>query len=192
MSQLELLVRAGRLAEEGRPFALVTVVRVEPPASARQGDRALVLPDGSLVGWVGGACSEPIVVREALRALADGETRFVRIGPPGTAEQEGVVCAVSECASEGTVEVLVEPQRPAPLLAVVGESPAARTLARLAAEVGWRAETASGSAGLVTLCHKQRVDAVVDALAHAGVRNLEMPVTSDRVWNALREVGLAL
>ena len=35
------------------------------------------------------------------------------------------------------------------------------------------------------------VNAVVDALAHAGVRNLEMPVTSDKVWAALQEVGLA-
>jgi carbon-monoxide dehydrogenase large subunit len=35
------------------------------------------------------------------------------------------------------------------------------------------------------------VNAVVDALAHAGVRNLEMPVTPDRVWKALAEVGLA-
>ena len=35
------------------------------------------------------------------------------------------------------------------------------------------------------------VNAIVDALAHAGVRNLEMPVTSDKVWKALAEVGLA-
>jgi carbon-monoxide dehydrogenase large subunit len=35
------------------------------------------------------------------------------------------------------------------------------------------------------------VNAVVDALAHAGVRNLEMPVTPDKVWKALNEVGLA-
>ena len=35
------------------------------------------------------------------------------------------------------------------------------------------------------------VNAVVDALAHVGVRNLEMPVTSDKVWEALHEVGLA-
>jgi carbon-monoxide dehydrogenase large subunit len=35
------------------------------------------------------------------------------------------------------------------------------------------------------------VNAVVDALAHAGVRNLEMPVTSDKVWVAMNEVGLA-
>ncbi len=42
------------------------------------------------------------------------------------------------CASEGVVEVLIEPVLPAPLLAIVGESPAARTLAALARTVGWR------------------------------------------------------
>jgi carbon-monoxide dehydrogenase large subunit len=35
------------------------------------------------------------------------------------------------------------------------------------------------------------VNAVIDALAHAGVRNIEMPLTSDKVWRALAEVGLA-
>jgi carbon-monoxide dehydrogenase large subunit len=35
------------------------------------------------------------------------------------------------------------------------------------------------------------VNAVVDALAHAGVRELGMPVTSDKVWEALNRVGLA-
>jgi carbon-monoxide dehydrogenase large subunit len=35
------------------------------------------------------------------------------------------------------------------------------------------------------------VNAVVDALAHAGVRNFEMPVTSDKVWAALQEANLA-
>jgi carbon-monoxide dehydrogenase large subunit len=35
------------------------------------------------------------------------------------------------------------------------------------------------------------VNAVVDALAHTGVRNLEMPVTSDKVWEALKEAELA-
>ena len=83
VSREGILIRAGRLAEEGKPYVLATVVRVERPASTRPGDRALVTPDGGLEGWVGGACSEPIVIREALRALADGEPRLVRIGPPG-------------------------------------------------------------------------------------------------------------
>jgi carbon-monoxide dehydrogenase large subunit len=34
------------------------------------------------------------------------------------------------------------------------------------------------------------VNAVVDALAHLGIRNVEMPVTSDKVWAALRSAGV--
>jgi xanthine dehydrogenase accessory factor len=135
----DVLIRAGRLAAEGEPHVLATVVNVERPASTRRGDRALVTPAGELFGWVGGACSEPIVIREALRALADGETRLLRIGPRGTTAEEGdVVVAESMCASEGTVEVLVEPHVPRPLLAVVGDGPAARTLRELAGTIGWR------------------------------------------------------
>jgi xanthine dehydrogenase accessory factor len=120
----DVIVEAGRLAAEGKPYALATVVNVVRPASARRGDRALVTPDGRVTGWIGGACSEPAVVREALRALADREPRVARM--------EG------ECASEGIVEVLIEPVLPAPLLAIVGDSPAARTLGALARTVGWR------------------------------------------------------
>jgi xanthine dehydrogenase accessory factor len=121
---VNVLAEAGRLAAEGRPFALATVVNVERPASARRGDHAIVTPDGALAGWVGGACTEPTVIREALAALADGEARVVRV-------QGG-------CASEGTIEVLVEAQLPAPLVAVIGDSPAARMLGQLAETVGWR------------------------------------------------------
>jgi xanthine dehydrogenase accessory factor len=126
---LNVLVRAGELAAAGEPFVLATVLAVERPASARVGDKAVITADGTLQGWIGGACSEPHVVREALRALAGGEPRTLRIGP-----------AESGCASEGTVEVLVEPQLPAPLLAIVGEAPAARTLTQLARAIGWRVE----------------------------------------------------
>jgi xanthine dehydrogenase accessory factor len=124
MNAAEVLIEAGRLAAEGRPYVLATVVSVVRPASTRRGDRALVTPDGRVMGWIGGACSEPTVVREALRALADGESRVARM--------EG------GCSSEGVVEVLIEPVLPSPLLAIVGESPAARTLAELARVVGWR------------------------------------------------------
>ena len=124
MNPVDVIVEAGRLAAVGKPYALVTVVNVVRPASARRGDRALVTPDGRVTGWIGGACSEPTVVREALRALADREPRMARM--------EG------GCASEGVVEVLIEPVVPTPLLAIVGESPAARTLGALARTVGWR------------------------------------------------------
>jgi len=152
-SPAEVLSRAARMADQGEPHVLATVVNVVRPASTRRGEHALVTPAGELDGWVGGACSNHVVVREALLALADGESRLVRICPPGAAGDvpDGMVVAESSCASEGTVDVLIEPFLPAPLLAVVGDGPAARTLASLVRTIGWRVseDLADGSDAVV-------------------------------------------
>jgi len=138
-SPAEVLAHAARLVERGEPHALATVVNVVRPASTRRGERAVVTGDGRLEGWVGGACSDHIVAREARAAIADGEARLLRICPPGSGgAPEGMVIAESSCASEGVVDVLIEPFVPAPLLAVIGDGPAARTLASLARTIGWR------------------------------------------------------
>ncbi len=119
---------------------VATVVRVDPPVSARVGDKAVVTADGRLSGWVGGACSEPIVVREALAALAEGRPRLVRITPAAleaaALPPPGVVDAVSTCPSGGGLEVFVEPVGVAPRMLIAGSSPVARTLAALAEALG--------------------------------------------------------
>src|SRR5262249_54091151 len=150
--------------------------------------------DGSVTGWVGGACSEPIVVREAMRALADGEPRLVRIGPPGTSGGDDVVVAESACASEGTVEVLVEPQLPRPALAVVGDSPAARTLRALAGAIGWQvgSEVSTADAVVVASMGHGDEDALAAALA-AGSGYVGLVASARRagsVLAALRERGV--
>jgi aerobic carbon-monoxide dehydrogenase large subunit len=35
------------------------------------------------------------------------------------------------------------------------------------------------------------VNAVVDALAHLGVRHIDIPMTPEKVWNILKEKGVA-
>jgi xanthine dehydrogenase accessory factor len=200
MRRSQVLVEAGRLASQGRPYALATVVRVIRPASTRRGDRALVTPDGSLAGWVGGACSEPIVVREALRALADGEPRLVHIGPAGSGAgaPDDVVVAESRCASEGVVEVLIEPELPGPLLAVLGEGVAGRTLSQLARIVGWRVadhlepDAAPDAVVVATMGHGDE-DALASAL-RAGVGYVALVASARRaavVLDALRALGVA-
>ena len=199
MSRAQVLVEAGRLAAQGEPYALATVVRVVRPASTRRGDRALVTSDGALAGWVGGACSEPIVVREALRALADGEPRLVRIGPAGSGvgAPDDVVVAESRCASEGVVEVLIEPELPGPLLAVLGEGVAGRALLQLARIVGWRVtdqldpDTAPDAVVVATMGHGDE-DALASALK-AGVGYVGLVASARRaavVLEALREQGI--
>jgi len=137
----DALTRSRELEEAGEAHALATVVRVDRPVSARPGDRAVVTADGLLHGWVGGSCTEPIVVREALAALADGAPRLVLMRPAGAArpaEQPGVVTQVTTCASEGGVDVFVEPRLPKARVFVVGSSPATRSLVELAAGLGYR------------------------------------------------------
>ena len=192
----DVLIEAGRLAAAGEQFVLATVVSVRRPASAKRGDRALIRADGKLVGWVGGACSEPAVVREALRALADGEPRLLRICPPGAASgNDDVVIAESSCASEGTVEVLIEPQLPVPLVAVIGSSPAAAALRRLLAGIGWRAtEEIEDGADAVVLATMGRGDEEVLEAALATPAGYVGLVASARraavVVARLREQGL--
>ncbi len=130
--------QAEQLRKEGRPFVLATVIRVDRPASAHPGDRALVTPEGRLEGWVGGACAEPVVVREALRALAERTARVVRIGPPDMEPVAHRISAVTTCPSGGVIEVFLEPVQPPPQLVVFGEGLVARTLVRLAGLVGYR------------------------------------------------------
>src|SRR5258705_262649 len=59
----ELLALAAKLSARDESFALVTVVRREPPSSARVGDAALVTASGEYHGWAGGGCTRDAVLR---------------------------------------------------------------------------------------------------------------------------------
>jgi xanthine dehydrogenase accessory factor len=136
----ELLERAAALRREGQPFVLATVVRSVKPASAKPGDRALILGESSPVGWVGGGCVHMAVEREAALAVASGEPRLVRLSPTPR-DEDGVVNYPMTCHSGGTLEIYLEPVLPAPELVVLGESPVAAALAALAAPLGFRVRT---------------------------------------------------
>ena len=79
--------KAHELTHQGVPFASATVVRAERPTSGKPGDRAIVTAAGELLGWIGGSCAQPTVVREALAALHDGQSRLVRLSPDPSAQQ---------------------------------------------------------------------------------------------------------
>ena len=132
---------------------LATVVRCDPPTSAKPGDKAVITADGRLRGWIGGSCSEPLVRREALRALADGTPRLVKIVPAEAAKvsrRKGEMTMATTCPSGGALDIFIEPQLPRPLLIVFGDSPAAETLVRLAQLTGFRTQLV-GQAGLSSL-----------------------------------------
>src|SRR5678816_2707761 len=131
--------RVAELDEAGATFAVATVVAVQRPTSAKPGARGIIHPDGTIEGWVGGSCAQPVVVREALRALVDGQPRLLRLSKTGPAEgrrADGIVELVMTCHSGGTLEIYVEPHLPAPVLWVAGTTPIAAALVTLGSAPG--------------------------------------------------------
>ena len=135
-----VLAEAAALVDARGAFALATVVWRRAPSSGHVGSKAIVLPDGSVHGWLGGACAQPSVVREALAALDDGRPRLLFLGPPdelAAHDRDGAVVIPMACESEGALEVYVDPFLPKPQLVVVGRAPAVHALAVQAGVLDW-------------------------------------------------------
>lgn len=136
-----MIEKANDLARQGVEFALATVVWRQAPSSGHQGARAIITADGQIHGWIGGACAEPVVIREAQRAIVDRQPRLILLGAPERFGDfpEGMIFVQMSCQSEGALELYIEPVIPSPHLVVVGQSPMAATLVDLATALGWRA-----------------------------------------------------
>ena len=79
----DFLSKAAALRVEGQTFANALLVKCQPPVSGEPSDKAILLADGRIWGWIGGGCAQPLVIREAIKAMADGRSRLVRISPSG-------------------------------------------------------------------------------------------------------------
>jgi len=133
----EFLKKMAELMAQGESFAVATVVRCLPPTSGKPGDKAIITADGKLWGWIGGGCAQPVVAKEALKALAEERPRLVRISPRPDAPEEGIVDYTMTCHSGGALDIYIEPVLPKPHLLVLGRSPVAHTLARLGKTIGY-------------------------------------------------------
>ena len=131
---MELFEQIATLQRERQAFVLATVVARRPPVSAHLGDRAIVFADGRMEGFVGGACSQEIIRRQALDALRTRQPRLVSIGPDPSSRADGGehVTVRMTCVSEGAIDVYVEPFVQPRRLIVVGATPVAEAVTRLA------------------------------------------------------------
>jgi xanthine dehydrogenase accessory factor len=140
----DFLKKSTELTAKGEIFAVATVVRCQAPSSGKQGDRAIVHADGQITGWIGGGCAQPVVVKEALKAIKDGKPRMVRISPSSELDgaldgsAEGVVDYTMTCHSGGALDIYIEPVLPRTQVVILGRSPVAVTLARLSHVLGYR------------------------------------------------------
>ena len=74
MNRHEWITQAARLRSEDQAFALVTVLSAQAPTSGKAGDKAVVMADGQIHGWIGGGCAQPAVLKTVRSALLDGQT----------------------------------------------------------------------------------------------------------------------
>ncbi len=87
--------------DAGERVASAVIVSTRGSTPQEIGARMLFFQDGSASGTVGGGCVEADVRGEAMRVLADGQTRHVEVDLVDDVRGEGDVCG-------GTVEFLLE------------------------------------------------------------------------------------
>ncbi|HET7114614.1 MAG TPA: XdhC family protein [Pyrinomonadaceae bacterium] len=121
------------LRARDEPFVLATVVAYKSPQSAKPGSRAIIRSDGSMTGWVGGGCVQPIVLREAQQALRTGQPKLISISPDAAHadDWQGVESYPMTCEGGGSLEIYLEPFLPKPELLIVGDSPVAQVVTQL-------------------------------------------------------------
>jgi xanthine dehydrogenase accessory factor len=164
------------------PFVLARVVLAERPTSAKPGDEALILGDGTIEGFVGGTCAEATIRERALWLLDSGEPLVVRItasaeeplagGPAAVGPGRAVVR--NPCLSGGTVEIFLEPNLPPPLVVVAGQAPIATALMAVGQELGYHLQSFTGNIpsdalALVVASHGRGEDALLTSALECDV-----------------------
>jgi xanthine dehydrogenase accessory factor len=188
-----LPARADGLRARRVPYVLATVVRAERPTSAVPGDRAIVLGDGTVDGFVGGACAAATLRAQSLEVLRAGRSRLLRI-TPATAGAEpvepapGLVVVDNPCLSGGTLEIFLEAVVPPPLVQVFGDAPIARALVEVGAAAGYdlragtdpAAPVPPDAAAVVVASHGHDEEPVLRAALAAGVPYIALVASPKR------------
>jgi len=176
-SRNDVEARAIELRQARVPYVHARVVLAEAPTSAKPGAEALVLPDGTIEGFVGGTCAESTVRAQGLALLDSGESLLLRITPEPEAEQPGKLVVHNPCLSGGTLEIFLEPVLPAPTMIVVGNAPVADALLVIGEQLGFHAvrphhvdgDVVSDAAAVVVASHGRDEEEALGAALAADV-----------------------
>lgn len=140
----DLIDQISKYMGQGEEFAVAHVIWREAPSSGKPGDKAIILKDGTIIGWIGGGCVKGIAVKEAREAIRENRSRLVRIDPDEVnSEDSSHKTYRMTCHSGGTMELFIEPITPNPQLIIVGKSNIARALSKLAIATNLRVHVLS-------------------------------------------------
>ena len=201
MTARELREKAEQLQADRVPFVHARVVLAERPTSAKPGDEAIVLADGTIEGFVGGQCALATLRAQGLAVLESRETMLLRIAPSPEPDQPGRTVVHNPCQSGGTLEIFMEPVLPAPLIRVLGTTPIAASLGRVGAALGYDMESwDSGCCGgtpdlsttdaVVVASHGNGEEAVLEAAVKSGVPYIGLVASRKRGAAVLASLDL--
>ena len=174
-------------------------MRAQEPSSAHAGDRAIVLADGTIEGFVGGQCAAGSVRTAALDALESGVGVLLRVLPDSDdsfPQTPGASIVVNPCLSGGALEIYLEPLLPSPALYLVGTSPTAEAIADLAPTLGFVVDRAGegarpdGAVAAVISSHGGDEPAAIRAALDAGVGFVGLVCSHTRGEAVLAELDL--
>lgn len=129
-----------------QPCVLATLAAIAGSTPRQAGAKALILPDGRILGTIGGGKFEALVIADAIAALAEGAPVLKSYPLHETAPDSfGAICG-------GEATVLLEPHRPASALVVFGAGHCGQALCRLARDCGWHVTVIDDRADLLAAC----------------------------------------
>jgi len=198
--RLRFFADAADLVTRREPFVTATIVRADRPTSAKPGAKAIVTAEGTLHGWIGGSCAAPVVLRESLAALAEGEPRLIVLSNRAMATRDGVRHFPMTCHSGGELEIYIEPIMPPEQLVIVGTTPVARALVSMGATLGFDVVSTLADASLderAAIVIASRGDGDEDAVRDAVgtparyVGLIASRKRGDELVGALRDLGVS-
>ena len=189
--------RAEQLVRARTPFVYATVVRAQQPTSAHPGDEAILLPDGTIEGFVGGHCAQNSVRKAALGVLQAGESVLLRVLPDGDThfpEAPGASVVVNPCLSSGALEIDLAPRLPAPMIRICGATP--DVLARVCDVLGYAVArddvgTLQGTTAVVIASHGGPEAQTIRAALDAGIGYVGLVASRVRGAAILDGLGLS-
>lgn len=134
----DIFLELAELRRKNTPSALVTVVGVKGSTPREPGAKMIVLPEGEIIGTIGGADMEHKAIQEALVSISDGKTRKItyilhegETAPAGDKVDTSMICG-------GEMELFIEPLVVQPTLYLFGAGHVGRPTAHIAAVCGFR------------------------------------------------------
>jgi len=187
-----------RLRQERVPFVHARVVLAERPTSAKPGDEAIVLADGTIEGFVGGQCALATLRAQGLAVLESRESTLLRIAPNPEPDQPGKTVVHNPCQSGGTLEIFMEPVLPAPLVRVLGTTPIGIALAQVGDALGydvqpWDAADShdlSFTDAVIVASHGNGEEVVLEAAVKSGVPYIGLVASRKRGAAVLQALDL--